>query len=164
MATGYLQPILDAYITILQANFNTKIDLINNAAAYNWNTNAFTKAIEAEPGEFGFPHIEVFPFGTSEVDSNFTSDNIEILWRIATVVSFVANNAEDLITRQDMYLTALIQSIPTGSSGNQWTLNGECDLLNIIEVAFHDETGEESGQIYGACFAIWECSKEYDPT
>lgn len=164
MATGYLQPILDAFITILQANFNTKIDLINAAAAYNWNTNAFTKAIEAEPGEFGFPHIEVFPFGTSEVDSDFNAGNIEILWRIATVVNFVANDAEDLILRQDMYLTAMIQSIPTGSSGNQWTLNGEIDVLGLTEVMFHDETGENTGQIYGASFAIWECRKEYDPT
>ena len=164
MADPYVGPILDEIVTIMVANFNTELDLIDSNLP-DWNVTSFTKGLDPWQGDLGFPHLMVFPFGSSSMNSQFeTSPNFEATWRIATIISAVANSGQELQEWLDKYGTAMIKTIVAGTSGNAWTLNQKVDFIDLIEVAFNDFFGEESQQIAGAYFAIWEARILHDPT
>ena len=164
MGDPYVGPILDEIVTIMQANFNTEIDAIDSDLP-DWITTSFTKSLNPWQGDQAFPHLMVFPFGSSSINSQFeSSPNFEATWRIATIITIVANDGAELQARLDKYGTAMIQAIVTGQSGNAWTLNQTVDFIDLIEVAFNDFAGQETQQIAGAFFAIWEIRNLYDPT
>ena len=164
MGNPYVGPILDEIVTIMAANFNTKIAAID-ADLPLWTVTSFTKGLNPWQGDQSFPHLMVFPFGSSSMNSQFeSSPNFEATWRVATIITAVANDGSELQARLDKYGTAMIQSIVTGQTGNTWTLNQTVDFIDLIEVAFNDFAGQESQQIAGAYFAIWEVRNLYDPT
>lgn len=164
MGDPYVGPILDEIVTIMQANFNTEIDAIDNTLP-DWITTSFTKGLNPWQGDQAFPHLMVFPFGSSSINSRYeTGPNFEATWRIATIITIVANSGEELQERLDKYGTAMIKTIFTGTSGNTGTLNQVIDFMDLIEVAFNDFAGQETQAIAGAYFAIWEGQFIYNPT
>ncbi len=164
MGDPYVGPILDEIVAIMVANFNTEIDDIDSNLD-DWITTSFTKGLNPWQGDQAFPHLMVFPFGSSSINSNYeTGPNFEATWRIATIITIVANSGEELQERLDKYGTALIKTLFTGQSGGIGTLNNTVDFIDLIEVAFNDFAGQETQQIAGAYFAIWEVRFLYDPT
>ncbi len=164
MGDPYVGPILDEIVAIMVANFNTEIDDIDSNLV-NWDVTSFTKAINPWKGDQAFPHLSVFPFGSSSINSQFeSSPNFEATWRIATLLDIVANDGAELQARLDKYGTAMIKTIVKAQSGNVWTLNQTVDFIDLIEVTFNDFSGQEIQAIAGAYFAIWEIRNLYDPT
>lgn len=161
MANAYVAPILDAIQTILVANYNTRIDDISTSIP-DWQTAMISKyriELAIDP-----PWISVFPFGDSVHDSQVEIGTLfDANWQIATVIDAQGEDAGQLQTYLDIYLTALIRTLTKGSTGLEWTFNQTADIVILTRTGFEPLDEDEQGTIYGAAYAIWECITTNDP-
>ena len=161
MANAYIAPILDAIVTIAKANLNTKIDSISNDTLYNIDATAYAKSMRWPER---FPWFNCFPFGDATIDSEYeTGGTFLARWPIITEISYVADDMDELQVMGDIFLTAMIRSLTSGSTGNIYTFNQTAENIFLTRCGW-TPINDESGNISGAAYAFWEAEQIYDPT
>ena len=105
---GYLTPILDEFVTILQANLPGEIDDLDTALEDVQNQFMHPAKMQFN---LQYPSIEVYAIGQSELNPHFTNCDIEFDWRIVTIINLNANNEEEGEENMSTYMTAVIKSI-----------------------------------------------------
>ena len=154
---GYLTPIIDEIVTILQANLPGEIDDLDTDLDDVPNQFMHKAMMQFQ---LQYPAIEVFA-EESVLNPNYTHGTIDIDWRIVTAISFSAKDEETGMSEMSTYMTAIIKSIEKGTTANnEMKLNGVVRYAGPIAVNFVN--GGVSGNILFSLFIIWQMVKSED--
>lgn len=154
----FLSPIINAWVSLLKANLPTEIDAIDSALEDVPNANYFKARLNNLSGLF--PSIEIFTFGDSDIDADFTNDSVEFLWRIATLINIMGEDEEDLQSKLNKYTTAIMKASAKSDIGQDWTIDNTVDLASPTSIGFAEE--EES--ITATGLILWAVRREEDFT
>jgi len=156
---GLLTPILAEVQTALRATLNTEKDVLDSTL-----DDIASAAIRIQyPGGIieDSVWVNIFPWGETapNQESNRTDD---FPWGVVTEVLVNGDNSEDLIKAADVYTSAMMKSII--KHGDDWSLNGTCDLVEIVLVNPETFDGRQDAEIIAGNFIQWQFRKENDLT
>jgi len=164
MATeGFLLPILEEVQTILRSTLNTELDLIDSNLTDISDDWILIENYELFP-EFT-PMIQIWPVPEEHIVSSgdFGGDLIAPKFRFTTIVTVEHKDDLTRLTALDKYITAIGHSVVKGTSGEPWTLNGECEVLTWDSIPYGNVfTNREESALMQSGGIIWTAEKEFN--
>jgi len=154
-----LTPILNEVQTALRATLNTEKDVLDSSLA-----DVTSASIRIRyPGGIiqDAIWVNIFPWGETvpNQESNITD---RIPWGVVTEILVNGDNSEALIKAADVYSSAMMKSII--KTGDDWSLNGTADMVEIVLINPEMFEGRQKGQIQAGTFIQWIFEKEYTLT